>query len=334
MNEAAFAADKDTSVVNGTVSVANNDNSAMNEAAFAADKTTSVVNEVAFTADKDTSVVNGTVSAVNEAVSVANKNTSVVNGAVSAANEAASDLSVSRPLPEKPVITPELLRKAKSDEACSDILFEVEAYFGKTLSQTETGKILYIYDQLGFSAELIEYLIEYCIDRKAANCRYAEKVAMKWYEKGIDTVAKAKADSRLENLCMKVYKELGINQMVPTNSASAFIDSWVDEMGFSEDVILYACRKTYLQIPQSANFAYVNSILDNWHKNGVKSLKEAQALDMKHQKDKSARKSQAGSYVNPNGFAAYKQADSSKELSDLEKLLSDELNGGLRKTGN
>ena len=244
---------------------------------------------------------------------------------------AATDISAvpAHALPLKAAVTPEILRKKQEDGILSDLIFETEAYFGRPLSMPETESLIYIYDQLDFSQELIEYLIEYCLTMGKASFRYAETVAASWYEKGIDTVEKAKSDSNAYNpFYRKVFSELGIRRSNPTSIESAYIDAWSNEMNFSEDLILLACQKAILSKPQSANFAYVNGILENWHKNGVKSLRDVQQLDLDFMKKKTDNtvKNQAAAARNPNGFANFKQTDMSDQLGQLEQMLADELN--------
>lgn len=244
---------------------------------------------------------------------------------------AATDISAvpAHALPLKAAVTPEILRKKQEDGILSDLIFETEAYFGRPLSMPETESLIYIYDQLNFSQELIEYLIEYCLTMGKASFRYAETVATSWYEKGIDTVEKAKSDSNAYNpFYRKVFSELGIRRGNPTSIESAYIDAWSNEMNFSEDLILLACQKAILSKPQSANFAYVNGILENWHKNGVKSLRDVQQLDLDFMKKKTDNtiKNQTAAARNPNGFANFKQTDMSDQLGQLEQMLADELN--------
>ena len=244
---------------------------------------------------------------------------------------AATDISSvpAHALPLKAAVTPEILRKKQEDGILSDLIFETEAYFGRPLSMPETESLIYIYDQLDFSQELIEYLIEYCLTMGKASFRYAETVAASWYEKGIDTVEKAKSDSNAYNpFYRKVFSELGIRRGNPTSIESAYIDAWSNEMNFSEDLILLACQKAILSKPQSANFAYVNGILENWHKNGVKSLRDVQQLDLDFMKKKTDNtvKNQTAAARNPNGFANFKQTDMSDQLGQLEQMLADELN--------
>ena len=95
-------------------------------------------------------------------------------------------------------------------------------------------------------------------------------------------------------------------------------------MNFSEDLILLACEKAIISKPQSANFAY--GILENWHKNGVQSIRDVELLDQEFLKKKSAATAQPAATRNPNGFANFKQTDMSNQLDKLEQMLADELN--------
>lgn len=230
--------------------------------------------------------------------------------------------------PDKVLVTPELLRKKQEDDIFSDILFEAEAFYGKTLSMAESETLIYIYDQLHFTQELIEYLIEYCLTLGKKSFKYAEAVAKAWYENGIDTVEKARENSNAYNpLFRKVFRELGISRNRPTSAETAYIDAWSEEMQFSEDLITLACQKAILSRPQSANFAYVNGILENWYKNGVKSIRDVETLDQEFIKKKNENTGHTYSTAaKPNSFANFQQTDMSDQLAALEQMLADDLN--------
>jgi len=59
----------------------------------------------------------------------------------------------------------------------------------KSLDSTKASrKIL----EKQMSADLIEYMVESCVEKGKTSLRYMEKIAIDWYEKGIDTIEKAK----------------------------------------------------------------------------------------------------------------------------------------------
>lgn len=262
----------------------------------------------------------------SEVVSATTQKTATVRSAAGRTHSTAG--KAERQLPDKIQVTPEYLLKKQEDEVISDLLFETEAYFGRPLSMPETEILIYIHDQLGFSQELMEYLIEYCVTRGKLSCKYAEAVAKAWYEKGIDTVDRAKEDSASYNpFYRKIFDALGIRSYRPvTNIESAYIDAWTGEMNFSEEIILLACEKAVITRPQSANFAYVNGILENWHRNGVHTIRDVETLDQEFMKKKVSGTPQQTAPDNPNGFANFRQTDMSDQLDQLEQMFADALN--------
>ncbi len=98
----------------------------------------------------------------------------------------------SKPLSETKALTPDRVKELKQNEDIIQLLYIAEQYLGKTLTPTETRKILFFYDELHMSVDLIDYLIEYCVGRDHRSIRYIETVAMAWREEGITTVEMAK----------------------------------------------------------------------------------------------------------------------------------------------
>ncbi len=79
----------------------------------------------------------------------------------------------------------------QGDEKRRQLLFVIEQYIGKPLSSNEMKTIYYISEELHFSDALIDYLLQYCIDRGKKDFRYIEKVAVNWAEHGITTPKQA-----------------------------------------------------------------------------------------------------------------------------------------------
>ena len=66
---------------------------------------------------------------------------------------------------EKPSYSLDKLREFKNNEETSQILFVAEQYIGRPLSANEIRTILFFSDKLGFSSDLIDYLIQHCVDK-------------------------------------------------------------------------------------------------------------------------------------------------------------------------
>ena len=74
---------------------------------------------------------------------------------------------------------------AKAQKQLKSLLFIAEQYLGKTLTKTDMDAITYFYDHLGMSADLIEYLIESCVENGHKSIHYIQKVALSWADSGI-----------------------------------------------------------------------------------------------------------------------------------------------------
>ena len=181
-------------------------------------------------------------------------------------------------------------RSRKERAEFKELLFVAEQYLGKTLSATDIDQITYFYDTLNMSAELIEYLIEYCVENGHKSMHYINKVALSWHEENITTVNLAKTSSFLyNNICFCVLNAYGINGRGPAASEIAYIRKWSEEYGFALEVILEACDRTMNSIHQPS-FDYTDSILKRWKDKNVRQLKDIDAVDADYRKEKERAK--------------------------------------------
>lgn len=68
----------------------------------------------------------------------------------------------------------------RAQKEIKSLLFIAEQYLGKTLTHTEMETITYFYDTLHMSADLIEYLLETCVENGHKSMHYIQKVAFSW----------------------------------------------------------------------------------------------------------------------------------------------------------
>ncbi len=204
-----------------------------------------------------------------------------------------------KPLPKKTVpktaskdqYTLEQLEQFQNEEEVQEILFITENYLGRTLNSTDIRSILYWYDELRFSTDLIEYLIETCISNGHTSLRYMEKIALSWAEDGIHSVEEAKKEHTLHQKdTYAVMKAFGISGRNLIASELSAIQKWTGSYALSMDIIKEACRRT-IQATGKPSFEYADTILSNWHKQQVHSLNDIAKLDSAHQKARSAAKS-------------------------------------------
>ena len=173
------------------------------------------------------------------------------------------------------------IKALKEKDDFSQVLFATETYFARPLTKTDLQTLAFISDQLEFSPDLLEYLVEYCVSKDHRDMHYIEKVAIAWKQAGIKTVRQAKnRSSRYEKIVYSVMKALGRGQNEVTQTEADYILGWYHGLGFSEEVILLACQKAVLAT-ESNRIAYTDGILKNWHKDGLKTTTQIQKAEEK-----------------------------------------------------
>lgn len=234
-------------------------------------------------------------------------------------SKASSAPPASRSLPKGASLTPDRIKELKQNEDIIQLLYIAEQYLGKTLTPTEMQKILFFYDELKMSADLIEYLIEYCVSRNHKSIRYIETVAMAWAEEGIRTVTMAKdSSSRYGKDYFTILKALGITGRNPVDTEIALMDTWLKDYGFTMDLIQEACSRTVLQTGQPS-FQYADKILSGWKKKEVHSMDDVKVLDAEHKKRKAAKAPARSSSSAPNRFNNFQQRE--YNFDEYEKRL-------------
>lgn len=214
-------------------------------------------------------------------------------------------------------------RKHGNRKEFKELLFVAEQYLGKTLSATDINAITYFYETLQMSADLIEYLIEYCVENGHKSIHYIQKVALSWHSQDIRTVEQAKTNSVLYNKnCYSILNAYGIKGRAPAASEIAYIRKWHEEYAFSLEIILEACDRTMNMIHQP-NFEYTDSILKNWYKKNVHTLEDVSVLDAAFTRAKADKaRQQTTQPSKPSGRNKFNNFENrSYDMNDLERRL-------------
>lgn len=205
------------------------------------------------------------------------------------------------------------IRNFKNNGETAQIIFIAEQYLKRTLNASDIQTLYFIYDELKFTCEMTDYLLQYCIDRGKDSFSYIKKVAINWAQAGITTPKQAKefAGARYEKYVYTVLKALGKNS-IPQQPEADMVIRWHKEYGFELDVILEACNRTVVAT-DSHRLEYCEKILFNWKNSGVHHLSDISVADTAHKKSKTS--------AQPSGsFGQFKQTD--YDFDALEKILS------------
>ena len=221
-------------------------------------------------------------------------------------------------------LTPDHISELKQNEEVSQLLYIAEQYLAKTLTPTEMQKIFFFYDELHMSADLIEYLVEYCVSRGRKSMRYIETVALAWTRDGVTTVEMARdASSRFSKDYYTILKAMGISGRNPVENEISYINTWRKTYGFDLELIQEACSRTVLSTGQPS-FQYADKILSGWKKKNVHTLEDVRLLDAEHKKRQlekavSRKKQPAAQSQSNNRFNNFHQRD--YDFTEYEKRL-------------
>ena len=219
-----------------------------------------------------------------------------------------------KPAPSQKEYTLDEIKEFRKNPDISELFFIIETYLKHTLSSTDTNMVLYWLDELHFSTDLVEYLVEYCITKGHSSLRYMNKVALGWADAGIKTVEQAKDDAAAHSqIYYSVMKALGITGRNLVDSEVSLINKWVGEYGFDIELVKAACSKTISAI-QKPSFEYTDSILANWRKKDVHTLKDVEVLDANFAKANKASATGSSQSTNAaNGSSKPKSNNSSSK---------------------
>ena len=264
--------------------------------------------------------------AVSEPAPAAGRTDSVSLGATPAA---------AAPSP-KPVYSVAQVNRLSGDEEFAQILYIAQKYMNKVFTPRDCQVFAYLYDTLKFSPELLEYLVEYCVQNGHVSVRYMETVAINWHEQGFRTPDEAKEYAEgFNNDAFSVMKAFGLNDRRPATEEQKMITKWFREYGFGRELVLMACNRTISAI-HTPSFRYADKILSDWKLAGVRTRADVEAMDEKRTKSRAqgaggqaqgGRSSggqgagQAdGGRRKPNQFHNFKQRDTDYDALVLKQL--------------
>ncbi len=211
------------------------------------------------------------------------------------------------------------------------LLQMLEQRLKRLLKPADLQLVLYFFEGLGFSADLILHLYDYCLDKNKKNNSYIEAVALAWAEDGIDSISKAEAASASYNQNFTtVFRAFGLNR-APAPVEQQLMKRWFETFGFGSDIVTEACNRTMLAI-NKPDFKYADKILENWYTKGVKQMDDVVVNDSEHSKSASQTSgSQRSNITRPfqnNKFNLFPQRRyTEEEYSSMEQRLLNKQQG-------
>lgn len=223
----------------------------------------------------------------------------------------------------------ELISTAKGSEN-KKMMEEIEDMFGRPLKISEKQKIVKWLNDYKMKPEIMAQAFSYSINNKKKKAfSYIESVVTAWHDAGVNDI-----DSMVEylekrndrfSIYSRISKALGFNRTL-TEAEMKVIDRWIDEWAFSMEMIL-KCLDNSTKI-NNPNLNYFDKILNDWYKNGFKTIE-----DLKNdRKPESKQKTTVKENKTKNKFHNFIQSDDYTG-DDLEKIARKRFEKKLNKLG-
>lgn len=215
----------------------------------------------------------------------------VADNSVSAETPASSDTiekAAGKEYPDKPSYSRNELKAFKEAPETNQILFIAETYLQRNLTLSDIEILYFIHHELGFTCDLIDQLLQYCVERDKKSFAYIRKVAINLAEAGVTSPKQARSyfANSYDKEVYTIMKALGRSSN-PTPKEAELVMKWYKTYAFSMDVILEACGRTVLATASNRP-VYCDRTLESWYKAGVKSLSDVQAMDAAYRTQKAS----------------------------------------------
>ena len=198
-------------------------------------------------------------------------------------------------LPKRRMPKPDMTHLAARMGESEEIRFLMqEATFGKTLSPAMSATLLSICDDYGLPVEVAVMLLHYAKEVGKTGTSYIDSVARDWAESGIFTLEAA--ERKLQELSEKrlawgkVESAAGLPRRSPTKREEEAAYRWVYQWKFTSEMLTAAYERCADNIGKF-NISYINKILEGWHAQGVRNLRELEELENHRKEEREKNKS-------------------------------------------
>lgn len=239
------------------------------------------------------------------------------------------------PEPDEPpaYTSADIARELENGGDFPHVVQGVQQMLGKVLSTADLQILYSLYDYLALPAEVVMLLTTWCVEECERKYGQGRKPRMSqirkegfiWRRLGVDTAEAADAHIRalsaLQTRERAILPLLGISGRTTVEGERKYIAAWVD-MGFDDEAIRLAYEKTVLK-KQSLNWAYMNSILKNWHLKNLHTVDQVEAGDSAYRRGPSQ-----GQPSPPNPKHAQQGLKDEMDWMDRFLAQTDETKGG------
>jgi len=162
-----------------------------------------------------------------------------------------------------PTFTPAELALFQERNPDVKALFRIaERIWARPITYNDMNLILGFFDHLCMSADLVEFLINYCAENGHTDFRYIKKTGLNWHNDGIVTAEDAREQQRLFNHDYReVMRAFGKQNDTPNRTQAGYIKKWRIEWGIALADVVSACERAY-ENTGKMSFAYADRIIE------------------------------------------------------------------------
>lgn len=192
----------------------------------------------------------------------------------------------------------ELADLLESRREAADYLKECQNVWGKMFNVHEHNIVLGLTDYLGLEWDYVLTLLAFCADEQdkrgiKRSLRYVETRAFAFYDEGVTDLPslqdKLRKLEQMEEVEGQLRRMFGMGERALTPTEKKKFSSWLYEYRYGMDIITRAFEVT-VDAKGSPNLKYMDAVLSNWNRDGLRTLEDIQAAEEKFQADKAGKK--------------------------------------------
>ncbi|MDQ2086058.1 DnaD domain protein [Herbivorax sp. ANBcel31] len=180
----------------------------------------------------------------------------------------------------------EAVKNTERNKKRNEIIYTINnTFFQGVMSPSWYTDIDSWFDRFKFDEDVMLALFQYCFDHNGLAKSYIEKVAENWKSRNIknsfDLDNYSIEYKKFKDVRKSIVKKLKLNRNL-TEYEEKYLEKWVMDYRYTFEIIEIALKKTTSKT--NPNFNYINSIITDWYKNGLKTKEEILVYDANRKK--------------------------------------------------
>ena len=158
-------------------------------------------------------------------------------------------------------------------------------------SQSGAVMAFRILDRLGFEPEAVLAILAYCSERGKKTMRYAEKLAISFYDEDITTsdavYDKIRKIEKSALVTEQIKKLFGVGERALSSTEKKLFERWTSDYGYDIEIIRRAYDIT-IDNAHEPEPKYTNGVLTKWYEAGIRTLDEIDKYEEQRRVDYTA----------------------------------------------